>query len=113
MLLAIDYELDTSKEIVVVAPEGRDGTGAMLARLRPLFVPNRVLAVAPEGAALEGLAAIVPWVDGKVARGGRTTAYVCENRVCGFPTADPDEFARQLRKVARSGGPEGSSGPGR
>ena len=39
-------------------------------------------------------------VADKVARGGRPTAYVCEQRLCDLPTADPDVFARQIEKVA-------------
>jgi uncharacterized protein YyaL (SSP411 family) len=63
-----------------------------------------VLAVVREGAAQDALAALVPLVAEKKARGGRATAYVCERRVCALPTADPDELARQLAGVAPLGG---------
>ena len=36
---------------------------------------------------------------GKRALRGRTTAYVCVNRVCKYPTDDPSVFAEQLRAV--------------
>ena len=45
------------------------------------------------------VAALIPLVSGKKARQGRTTAYVCENRVCKFPTSDPAVFSKQLRSV--------------
>jgi uncharacterized protein YyaL (SSP411 family) len=38
----------------------------------------------------------VPFFAGKVATGGRATAYVCEQGVCDLPTDDPDTLHRQL-----------------
>jgi uncharacterized protein YyaL (SSP411 family) len=43
-----------------------------------------------------GLASTLSIVRGKRAIGGKTTAYVCENRVCRFPTNDPAKFRKQL-----------------
>jgi len=97
MLLALDYQLGSTLEIVLVRPEQGGSADAMLAELRTSFVPNRVLAVTREGEDIEALASIVPLVSGKRARQGATTAYVCQNRVCQFPTTDPQVFRRQLR----------------
>jgi len=100
LLLAVDMQLDTPKEIVVVRPAGSEaGIDALLAPLRASFVPNRVLVVAAEGENLDAQVAQVPLLRGKKAQGGRATAYVCENRVCSAPTSDPATFARQIRKV--------------
>ena len=99
MLLAVDFHLDTPKEVVIVAPRARGEAEPFLARLRTTFLPNRVLVVAVPGADLAAQARLVPWVEGKVARQGRPTAYVCERRVCRFPTSDPEVFARQLRSM--------------
>ncbi len=70
---------------------------AMLEPLRVSFVPNRVLAVVREGDDLDALAGTVPLVVGKRAIQGRVTAYVCENRVCRYPTSDPAVLGRQIR----------------
>jgi uncharacterized protein YyaL (SSP411 family) len=99
MLLAVDFYLDTPKEIVIVVPRARADAAALLAALGATFVPNRVLVVVPEGDALARLAPVVPFVEGKVARGGTATAYVCERRICDLPTNDPAVFARQLGTV--------------
>jgi uncharacterized protein YyaL (SSP411 family) len=99
MLLAVDFHLDTPKEVVIVAPRVRDEAEPFLARLRTTFLPNRVLVVAVEGADLAAHARLVPWLEGKVARQGQPTAYVCERRVCKFPTSDPEVFAQQLRTM--------------
>ena len=98
MLLALDYQLDSTLEIVLVSGTGARAPEALLAPLRSTFVPSRIVAVTREGEDLEGLSQLVPLVKGKLARAGRPTAYVCENRVCAFPTSDPETFAEQLRK---------------
>ena len=97
MLLAVDFHLDTPKQVLVVAPRGKKEDAApLLAAFRSRFVPNRIFSFVAEGEELRETARIVPLLGGKVARDGRSTAYVCENRVCRMPTGDPDEFARQL-----------------
>src|SRR6185369_1062111 len=96
MLLALDWQLDAPKEIVIAVPGSRDEAAPFLATLRTRLVPNRILAVTAAG---DGLAALVPVAEGKVALGGRVTGYVCESRVCELPTTDPAVFARQVDRV--------------
>jgi len=98
MVLALDFQLDTPKEIIIVTPGSRGEAEPFLARLRQTFLPNRVLAVIPE-AELSAHVKLLPLVDGKRAIKGKPTAYVCEKRVCELPTSDPEIFARQIGKV--------------
>jgi len=97
MLLAVDFQVDTPKEVVIVAPASREEAAPLLAKLRSTFLPNRVLVVAVEGADLAAQSKVVPLLEGKVARKGEATAYVCQRRVCKLPTSDPEVFARLLR----------------
>ena len=106
MLLAVDYQLDTPKEIVLVVPAGRDDAAPFLAELRARFLPNRILTIVAEGEELERHARVVPLLDGKTARDGRATAYVCENRICDLPTTDPAVFATQIATVHPLAAPE-------
>ena len=99
MLLALDFHLDTAKEIVIVTPRSREEAEPMLARLRESFVPNRILSVATEGDQMAAHAKLVPLIEDKTALKGKPTAYVCERRVCELPTSDPETFAGQIRKV--------------
>jgi uncharacterized protein YyaL (SSP411 family) len=103
MLLAVDFRLEIPKEIVIVTPSDRKQAEPFLARLRRTFLPNRVLTVVPQGDELAAAAELVPLVEGKVARGGKTTAYVCEERLCQLPTTDPEVFDQQIRRVKDSG----------
>jgi uncharacterized protein YyaL (SSP411 family) len=100
MLLASDFHFDTPKEVVIVTPASRADAEPLLGKLRSTFLPNRVLAVVAEGRDLAAQSELVPILEGKVARGGRATAYVCERRICDLPTSDPEVFEKQIRNVA-------------
>ncbi|MCZ6777606.1 MAG: thioredoxin domain-containing protein [Acidobacteria bacterium] len=99
MLLAVDFHLDTPKEIIIVTGGPREEAEPLLARFRRVFLPNRVLVVVAESEDLQSLARLVPLVSYKVAQHGKPTAYVCERRVCDLPTSDPRVFEQQIRKV--------------
>ena len=99
MLLAVDFHLDTPKEIVIVVPHVREEAEPFLDELNATFLPNRILAIVAEGKELESHTVIIPLLEGKVARGGQSTAYVCENRICDLPTTDPAVFATQIRTM--------------
>ncbi len=98
LLVALDFQADVPKEIVIVTPTARAEAEPFLAKLRETFLPNAVLLVTPEGEALAKLEALSPLVSSKVAKGGRATAYVCERQTCELPTNDPEAFGRQLRR---------------
>ena len=98
MMLAIDFFLDAPKEVVLIVPTTRAEARPFLDVLARSFVPNRVLLVVAEPDVAE-LAKNIPLIASKVARGGVTTAYVCEGRVCELPTTDPNVFQKQLMKV--------------
>jgi uncharacterized protein YyaL (SSP411 family) len=98
MLLALDFLLDTPKQVVIVAPRGnREAAQGLLAQFRGTFLPNRMLALACEGEELERSSAVVPLLKGKKAEGEQAVAYFCEDKTCRRPTSDPEEFGRQLR----------------
>jgi hypothetical protein len=99
LLLAMDYHLDTPKEIVIVTPKSRVEAEPFLAKLGTTFLPNRIVVVVPEGEELAAQAKLIPLVASKVTQGGKATAYVCEQKVCALPTTDPTIFAKQIRQV--------------
>ncbi len=99
LLVALDFALDTPKEIILVKGPQDDST-ALVDVLRTSFVPNRVISIVDEGAERDAHAKRVPLLRYKTAQGGRTTAYVCQNQVCKLPTRDPEVFAAQLNATA-------------
>ena len=110
MLLGLDFWLDTPKEIVIVTPGGRGQADPFVNVLRRSFLPNKVVVITSEkGAENEAHAQLVPLIKGKVARKGRTTAYVCERGVCQLPTTDVDVFSRQLERSSTEEAAAGQS----
>ncbi|MBI4411977.1 MAG: thioredoxin domain-containing protein, partial [Deltaproteobacteria bacterium] len=102
MLLALDFRLDKPKEIIIVTPEGQpDDADPLMGVFRRHFLPNRIFSVVAEGKELEDLAELVPLVREKSAWGDRSTAFVCEQGFCALPTADPNVFADQIKKVEK------------
>jgi uncharacterized protein YyaL (SSP411 family) len=100
LLLALDFQLDAPKEVMIVAPRELAEAQPLLTRYRQHFLPNHVLGVVSAGEMQMQQSARVPLLAGKVARHA-ATAYVCERRVCQLPTTDPDVFERQLSSVQR------------
>ena len=88
LLLALGWRHGAVPEVVLVWPEGAVPE-PFLQVLRETFLPGRVLCGAPEGAPLAALARLAPIAAGKVAVGGRATAYVCERGACRLPAQDP------------------------
>jgi uncharacterized protein YyaL (SSP411 family) len=92
-LAALDFHLGSPVEVALVWPDGA-GTAAaapLLAEVSSRYLPWRVLAGAPESEA-RGLALL----EGKTARSGRPTAYVCERYACQAPVTEPADLGRQL-----------------
>ena len=103
MLSALDYYLDTPKEIVLVRPHPEDDFGPFLARLADTYLPNRAFIMVTDGEQLDELAKLVPLLEGKHPINDEITAFVCERRVCDLPTTDPNVFAKQIAKVTPYG----------
>jgi uncharacterized protein YyaL (SSP411 family) len=57
-------------------------------------MPNKAMIVKRLEGADHGIEEISNLVEGKQLIGARTTAYVCVDRSCKQPTADPLEFIR-------------------
>jgi uncharacterized protein YyaL (SSP411 family) len=99
MLLALDYFTDDAPEVVVVWPEGSAPPAGMMDFLRRTFLPNRALCGGEEGARTAALARVAPIAEGKLAIGGRPTAYVCARGTCEAPATDAAQLAERLSRV--------------
>jgi len=89
MLLAVDFALGETQEIVLVRPRG-GADAPLLDALRPRFLPHAVLVRAEEGAAEPALARDRPALRGK------PTAYVCVRGACQLPVTGPAELEKLL-----------------
>ncbi|MEZ5332477.1 MAG: thioredoxin domain-containing protein [Thermoanaerobaculia bacterium] len=102
LLVAVEMREADPREIVLVAPSDRGELEPLLAVVRERYLPHAVLVAGTEKQ-LAGSAQLAPILDGKVARGGRATAYVCRRGVCRLPVTDPAAFAEQLDGRAAGG----------
>jgi len=97
MLCALDFYMDTVREVAVVGPGDSPGTRSMLRTVRRLFVPNKVVAFRDDAAGSDDeRTKEVPLLEGKAAPRGETTAYVCENFHCKAPTTDAGTLKEML-----------------
>jgi uncharacterized protein YyaL (SSP411 family) len=96
LLIALDFAVGPSREIVVAADLGDPRLLGMMAVLRHRFVPNKVVHLRPASGDGGPLAALAPYVAGQTARDGAPTAFVCEHFACKEPVTDPDSLAALL-----------------
>jgi len=95
LLLALEFRHARPRELVLVW-SGAGPPEPLLGPLRTTFLPAAVITGAQEGAPLAALARVARIAEGKVAAGGRPTAYVCRQGACGLPAQDAAELLRQL-----------------
>jgi uncharacterized protein YyaL (SSP411 family) len=96
MLSAADRALGEPLDAVIAA-EPADAAGAQLRRaVASAYAPDLVIAPLPTGSAIGGW----PLFEGKVARDGRATAYVCRGYACDEPTSNPARAAAQVAQLA-------------
>jgi uncharacterized protein YyaL (SSP411 family) len=101
LLLALDFYLEPSREVALVAPANGDpvaALGDLAAVVRSAFRPRVVLAGGPEGSEQPELMRERPAVE------GRPTAYVCEHFACQAPVTDPEALAAQIGDDGASDG---------
>jgi uncharacterized protein YyaL (SSP411 family) len=97
-LVALDYFHDVPREVAVVWADG--SAEPLLGVLRRTFLPSHALAGGP-GGSIPALAKVIPFLEEKVAQGGKATAYVCQRGKCELPVTDPELFRAQLVKLPR------------
>ncbi len=106
-LMALDFSVGPTREIVVSGEREAPATRMMLRALRRRFLPDAVVALHEPGSAGAALRALVPFAKDQIMQDGKTTAYVCRNYACERPTTDPVRFEVLLD------GASGGTAPGR
>ena len=95
MLAAADRALGEPLD-AVVAGDADDPRAVALRRAAAApHAPDLVIAPLPGGASI----ASWPLFEGKTARGGAPTAYVCRGYACEEPTSDPQRVSAQVKAL--------------
>ena len=92
LLSAVDLALGSPKEVAVIGQPDAADTRELLRTVFDRFLPNRVVALGRPGA----IPPSITLLEGRNAREGKATAYVCQNYTCQAPVTSAAELADQL-----------------
>jgi hypothetical protein len=87
-LIALDFAVGPTKEIVIAGDLHQEDTNLMLYAIRRRFLPGKVLILHPEGEEGKAIEKIIPFVKGQNKINEKAAAYICENYTCRAPTKD-------------------------
>jgi len=96
LMVALDFAVGPSYEVVISGDSKADDTEAMLRALREQFLPNKVVIVRPSEQDSPDIDKILGFLKDYPSIDGKSTAYVCLNYVCEMPTTDVDTMVRLL-----------------
>ncbi len=97
MLIALDFTLGPSKEIVIVGEKEAKETSQMINGIYKKFIPNKVVAFrASSEKEAEAIVGPIPFLKELVPLEGKTTVYVCTNYVCALPTTSTKRMQELL-----------------
>ncbi|MDL1963044.1 MAG: thioredoxin domain-containing protein [Deltaproteobacteria bacterium] len=85
MLVALDFMVGPSLEIVIAGDPSLDTTHAMLGAVRRRFLPNKVLLLRLDGAEGKRLAGLSPFVEPMHPVDHQPAVYLCEQYSCKKP----------------------------
>ena len=98
LMVALEYALHPNYEVVIAGTPRAKDTRAMLAALRQLFLPGKVVVLRPadKGEAAE-IIRMAPYTEFMVPKNGKATAYVCTNFICRLPTTEISQMLANLQ----------------
>jgi hypothetical protein len=88
LLIAVQFGLGPSYEVVIAGDPGSDDTKGMLRSLRSRFLPNKVVVLRPQGDDAGAIIELAGYTEHQTSQSGQATAYVCRNFNCELPTTD-------------------------
>jgi len=95
MMVALDFALGPTSEVVIAGDAGAEDTRVMLAALRKEFIPGKVVLLRTgDDSEIIGLA---EYTRNLTSIEGRATAYVCRNYSCNLPVIDAGKMLELLK----------------
>lgn len=90
-MLAVDFLLGPTREIVIVGKPDSTDVKRMAAAVQRPFLPRQVVLFRPVDGGDE-ISRLAPYTSELVAESGVATAYVCENFACRLPVTQVDDL---------------------
>jgi len=91
-LVALDFVIGPSYEVVVVGHSEAEDTKEMLKALSTRFIPNKVTLFRPTEIESPSIDQLAEYIKHQVSLDGKATAYVCVNFACNQPTTEVDKM---------------------
>lgn len=96
LMVALDFLLGPSYEVVIAGNSYEDDTKNMLKVLRANFLPNKVLLLNPMEEESPKIHEIVQHIAKQSSINGQATSYICTNYSCKEPTTDVKKMIKML-----------------
>jgi uncharacterized protein YyaL (SSP411 family) len=88
LMIALDFALGPSSEVVVVGDQQREDAAKMLQAVRSRFLPRKVVLLRSSVEDSPEITDLAKFTKHLHDKGGKATAFVCRNYVCNLPTTD-------------------------
>jgi len=98
LMMAVDFAVGPSYEIVIVGENGAEDTEKMFSTLRSLYLPNKVVIFKQADQGSPEISEIAEFTRNQSSIDDKSTAYVCMNYNCKLPTTSPDEMLSLLKQ---------------
>ncbi|UCB48350.1 MAG: thioredoxin domain-containing protein [Deltaproteobacteria bacterium] len=96
-LVAVDFGIGPSYEVVIVGKSGANDTKEMLKALRNRFIPNKVTLFRPTEIETPHIDKLAEYLKYQVSLDGKATAYVCMNFACKQPTTEVGKMLELIK----------------
>jgi uncharacterized protein len=96
MMVALDFGIGPSYEIVIAGNPQTEDTKEMLNSLRKHFIPNKVVLLRPSDQEEPDIIRLARFTEYQSSLDGKATAYVCLDYACKMPVTDAEEMLKLL-----------------
>jgi uncharacterized protein YyaL (SSP411 family) len=96
LMLAVDFAIGPSYEIIIAGITGAEDTKAMIRDLRTHFVPNKVVLFRPSEKESPDITTLAEYTKYQSSIDDKATAHVCLNYHCKLPTNDKGKMLELL-----------------
>jgi hypothetical protein len=100
-MVALDFGLGPSYEVVIAGNPEAEDTKAMLEALRKQFLPNKVVLLRHTVKEKRDITTVAEFTKNQSSLDGKATVYVCLNYECKLPTTDIDKMLELLNVKKR------------
>jgi uncharacterized protein YyaL (SSP411 family) len=99
MLLALDFAIGPSFEIVIAGNPDNDDTQEMIDTVRRNFIPRKVVLFRGTEEQSKAITELAPFTKFHEPMAGKATAHVCIDHNCKLPTTDPKRMLELLGEL--------------